>query len=82
MSAFLRRGVRAGLYGADDIPSVSLHIVDYADDKLFRDIFIKPTSYTTPLSARTDHTPSSSAAAVTASGRLRPYFTSFRRWNE
>jgi len=36
LSAFLRRGVRAGLYGADD-PSVT-QIVDDADDKLFRDI--------------------------------------------
>jgi len=36
MIAFLRRGVRAGLYGADD-PGVT-QIVDDADDKLFRDI--------------------------------------------
>ena len=40
MSAFLRRGVRAGLYGADD-PSVT-QIVDDADDKLFRVILSNP----------------------------------------
>ena len=54
MSVFLHRGVHARLHGADD-PGVT-QIVDDADDKLFRDIYIKPTSYTTPLIARTDHT--------------------------
>jgi len=55
MSAFLRRGVRAGHYGADD-PSVT-QIVDDTDDQLLRDILSNPSiSYTTPLTVRTDHT--------------------------
>jgi len=40
MSAFLHRGVRDGLHGADD-PSVT-QIVDDADDKLFRSILSNP----------------------------------------
>jgi len=40
LSAFLRRGVRAGLYGADDY-SVT-QIVDEADNKLFQDILLNP----------------------------------------
>ena len=40
LSAFLRRGVRAGLYGADD--SSVTQIVDDADNKLFQDILLNP----------------------------------------
>ena len=39
-SAFLRRGVRAGLYGADD--SSVTQIVDDADNKLFLDVLSNP----------------------------------------
>ena len=52
LCAFLRRGVRAGLYGADD-PGVT-QIVDDADNN-FSETFYQTTSYSIPLIAQTDH---------------------------
>ena len=52
LCAFLRRGVRAGLYGADDLGVTQIVTMQTIN---FPRHFIKPTSYSTPLIAQTDH---------------------------